>query len=276
MLKRLNIEEYLDRPIAYHRAFVPFAGVSGAILLSQAIYWSKRIPRESEWFYKTREEWQDETGLSRRAQESARQVLKDLGVLEEKLTGIPARLFFKINFEVLEAMLYQQGGTEDLASKQPQNARTNKLVHEEQPQFEADLAVPTNTETTNILLHKENSSSESLPIGESVSVPQDAKNFILPLTALEKWEMATELNVPLWVVQEADGNFWEYIEEPKNRKKYKTSYKTIRRWVQMGLEKGKYRNNNEVEVMLLQSQHPALIEQAKNLKELAKKERLVE
>lgn len=121
-----------------------------------------------------------------------------------------------------------------------------------------------------------NFDSDSLPIGSSSLPSQDAKNSILPLTDLEKWEMATEMNVPLWVVNEASSNFWEYIEDPKNRKKYKTSYKTIKRWIQMGLEKGKYKNNNEVEVLLLQSQHPDIIAQTRKLKELAKKERLVE
>lgn len=266
----MKLQDLLDRPIAYHRIFVPFAGVSGAVFLSQALYWTKRIPRESEWFYKTREDWQEETGLGRRAQEEARNTLKELGILEEKLTGIPARLFFKINFDVLESVLkmYQQGGTEELASKQPQIARTNKLVQAKQPQNEANLAVPTNTETTTYITTKEKNPSSSF-------LDSNSKTSIAPLTDLELWELATEMDVPLWVVKETSDNFWEYIEVPKNRKKYKTSYKTIKRWIQRGLELGKYQHNNEVEVMFLQSQHPDKLAEYKQIKEQALKEGLI-
>lgn len=34
--------DYLDRPTAFHRAFVQLGiGITGALLLSQALYWSK-------------------------------------------------------------------------------------------------------------------------------------------------------------------------------------------------------------------------------------------
>uniref|UniRef100_A0A6M3IIH0 Uncharacterized protein n=1 Tax=viral metagenome TaxID=1070528 RepID=A0A6M3IIH0_9ZZZZ len=127
-----------------------------------------------------------------------------------------------------------------------------------------------------------NRDNEDFPLIVSLvgsSSKQDSENShyrILPLSELEKWEMATELNVPLWVVKEVDKSFWEYIEEPKNRKKYKTSYKTIRKWIQMGLSRGSYKENNEVEVMLLQSQHPDKIKEIQEMKEYARKEKIVE
>lgn len=112
-MKNLS-EILLDRPIAYHRVLVSFAGVTGAVLLSQAIYWSKRLSGDrGGWFFKTRDEWTEETGLSRYEQEGARKALKSLGILEEKLEGIPAHLWFKVNFEVLQTCLldiHQQGG----------------------------------------------------------------------------------------------------------------------------------------------------------------------
>jgi hypothetical protein len=100
----MRLSELLDRPIAYHRAFVPFSGVAGAVLLSQAIFWSKRTSDKEGWFWKTIEEWEEETGLTRREQETARRRLAK--ILRTELRGIPARLFFMVDFAELEKALY--------------------------------------------------------------------------------------------------------------------------------------------------------------------------
>jgi hypothetical protein len=100
----MKISEIFDRPIAYHRYFVSLAGVTGAVFISQAIYWEKRVPDSRDgWFYKTREEWEEETGLSRREQETARKRLKELGFIEEILKGNPAQLWYRVNFDAVQA-----------------------------------------------------------------------------------------------------------------------------------------------------------------------------
>lgn len=100
--------ELLDRPIAFHRAFVELGlGITGALFLSQSLYWSRRT-NESGWFYKTQDEWEEETGLSRREQDSARKRLKFLGIIEEKKQGVPCRVFYKVNDEKLLALLSQK------------------------------------------------------------------------------------------------------------------------------------------------------------------------
>ena len=92
------LDAVLDRPIAFHRIFVDItAGVLPALFLSQAWYWSKRHDHEDGWFFNTQADWQAETGLSRYEQESARKTLKKLGILEEKLRGAPARLYYRLN-----------------------------------------------------------------------------------------------------------------------------------------------------------------------------------
>lgn len=107
-------------------------------------------------------------------------------------------------------------------------------------------------EKQEISLEESSSDLDSSDIEQKIS----SKTSIVPLTDLERWEMATELDVPLHIVKMTDRNFWNYIEDPKNRKKYKTSYKVIKRWIQMKLDRGEYENCNEVEKLELQSQHP--------------------
>ncbi|MCA2438585.1 hypothetical protein R7Z80_01650 [Vibrio sp. 1733] len=99
--------EYLDRPIAFHRSFVKMGiGITGALMLSQSIYWSRRT-NASGWFYKTQEEWQDETGMTRRELDTARKKLRQLGILEEKKQGVPCRVFYRINEPNLIAQMEQ-------------------------------------------------------------------------------------------------------------------------------------------------------------------------
>ncbi|MDD2711324.1 MAG: hypothetical protein PHU77_00250 [Simplicispira sp.] len=102
----MNISALLDRPIAFQRPFVSIgAGITGALMLSQALYWSRRTQEDTDWFYKTQAEWEDETGLTRSEQEGARAKLSKLGVLEEMKRGIPCKLFYRVNIEKLSEIL---------------------------------------------------------------------------------------------------------------------------------------------------------------------------
>ena len=102
----MNLQTLLDRPIAFQRAFVTLgAGITGALMLSQSVYWSSRCDDVDGWFYKTMSEWEDETGLTRSEQEGARRKLVKIGVLEEMKKGVPCRLYYRVNMEALAANL---------------------------------------------------------------------------------------------------------------------------------------------------------------------------
>jgi len=106
MFQPLDLSDLLDRPIAFHRAFVEPAGsVAAALMLSQAVYWSKRTTDKTGWFYKTQEEWQEETGLSRSEQEIARKHLRASGFWNEQRRSVPAKLFYRIDFRGLQSSL---------------------------------------------------------------------------------------------------------------------------------------------------------------------------
>ncbi|ELM8039122.1 hypothetical protein Q2Q67_003953 [Escherichia coli] len=99
-----NFLQLVDRPIAFQRSFVRLGvGITGALLLSQIVYWQNRM--EGNWFYKTQTDLEEETGLTRYEQEGARKKLVSCGVLEEAKRGIPAKLYFRINQERLEELL---------------------------------------------------------------------------------------------------------------------------------------------------------------------------
>ena len=98
--------ELFDRPIAFQRAFVDLGvGITGALMLSQCIYWHGRTSNKDGWFYKSQSDWEAETGMTRREQETARKRLEKAGFLEEIRKGVPAKLYFRVNVDALEAAL---------------------------------------------------------------------------------------------------------------------------------------------------------------------------
>ena len=119
-----NLVRLLDRAISYHRCFAAISGsVTAGVLLSQCIFWANRTRDPDGWFYKTQDEWFEETYLSRKEQESARARLRRIGVLEEKRQGVPCQLFYRINFARLNELLEEYAPPNDGASKSEQNGQ---------------------------------------------------------------------------------------------------------------------------------------------------------
>lgn len=98
--------------VTFHRAFVDIGGsINAALLLSNAIYWTNRLPPERDgWFYKTKPEWEKETGLSRKEQDRARQQLIENGLLEVRRSKVSedecvTALWFRVNLDALQQRL---------------------------------------------------------------------------------------------------------------------------------------------------------------------------
>lgn len=101
MRRNTLIAEFFTRPIAYHPIVAKaFGSVNLGILWSQLFYWSDKTRDADGWIYKTQKDLYDETALSRREQDTARKIGKELGVLEEKLAGNPATLHFRVNLDM--------------------------------------------------------------------------------------------------------------------------------------------------------------------------------
>ncbi len=115
----------LDRPIAFHRVFVKLTGsVTAALLLSQAMYWSKRVNSNDEgWFFKTRDQWEEETGLSRYEQESARKTLRKLSFWKEELRGVPAQMHYRIDMAALSNVMLCRSAASTFNKKHNKDAR---------------------------------------------------------------------------------------------------------------------------------------------------------
>ncbi len=228
----MDISDLFDRPIAFQRPFVALgAGITGALLLSQAIYWSKRSDKRAGWFYKTQGEWTDETGLTRSEQETARKKLKKIGVLMEKKQGVPCKTFYKVDHEELRRNLASlfagilQTEKEDTSKQDGNNPATQAA---ETPQ--------SYTETTTENTPESTTDTNKLNKNEMGSVPSDSElNFNFEIsrwentgTYLESWQTAYPL-VDI-DVQLAKAGLW-LIEKKNTQQGRKQKYSTfLKNW----------------------------------------------
>lgn len=141
------IKAVLRRPIAYHRVFAELAGkTSAGVMLSQAWYWSHRTDDDDGWFYKTRDDWFDETGMTRTEQETARKRLLERGLLEEKLAGMPGKMHYRVNVERIVSLLAENPPTGRRKTYQ-QAGRVSANMSDENPPTDPYIDSETTTET---------------------------------------------------------------------------------------------------------------------------------
>ena len=96
-----------DEPIIAQRWAVSATGsITAAVMISHALQLSQLLQNQNDgWFAKTIKAWQEEVGLSRSEQETARGRLLELGLLKERRVGMPARLEFKVDEDRVYALV---------------------------------------------------------------------------------------------------------------------------------------------------------------------------
>lgn len=124
--KELLLDVLQSKPITYRADFARICdSVTAGVMLSQAYYWTGRSTKHGDgWFEKTGEEWQEETALSFKQQQTARYILEKKGFMESKRLGDRGRMCSRVMVNgVYEALfnLYkadqQNGESEKQISK---------------------------------------------------------------------------------------------------------------------------------------------------------------
>lgn len=106
-----TLEEFLssDNYLQVNRTLIKCVGLHEAILLSELLserrYWRNENRLKDGWFYSTRNNLQDNTGLTATMQRSALQSLKNSGVVEVKQMGLPAKNYYYIDDEQVLTIL---------------------------------------------------------------------------------------------------------------------------------------------------------------------------
>jgi len=151
MSKEMVINILADRPIAYHPDLArACGGVKAAVFLSQLLYWTDRQHRRDGFIYKTQKAIEEETGLSKYEQRTARKVLVEHGIIEDKLMGIPAKLHYRVNtkavyaaLEALYAEREEEGGSQEPQEEQERANQDVDNIHNKKRRTTATITEST-------------------------------------------------------------------------------------------------------------------------------------
>lgn len=128
----------LGHPVAYYPSLNRITGsINATIFLCQLIYWTGKQQDPDGWIYKTQEDIESETGLGRRQQETARRHLVANGLLEEVREGMPARLFYRVNTEAIDAA-WESGRAVEQADDDERTPAKQERTHRTDPTADSD------------------------------------------------------------------------------------------------------------------------------------------
>lgn len=120
-MKASEILKQTGRSIAYRPKLAKlFGGVTAEIFFEQIFYWQDKAENNELGVYKTQSELEEETGLTRKEQETARKKLREIGILTETHKRLEHRIYFKINMEKLDELLSTLANVQSERSPMPE------------------------------------------------------------------------------------------------------------------------------------------------------------
>ena len=145
-----SISKYFEKkPVLYIGGLGQVMSIQAGILLSQLLYWQGKGKRVDGFIYKTADDIRSELGMTRSNQETAIKQLLSLGVIDYKLSQVPARRHFKVNIEKLHEVL-------------PSLKKTSKLNYPNPPNYYVE-----NGETITKITRKNTKKSDSTKIDKN-------------------------------------------------------------------------------------------------------------
>jgi hypothetical protein len=200
-----------DNYIIANKTVAKTYGLEEAILLgelaSEYKYWVRREELKDGYFYSTIENVKENTTLSDKRQRSALTTLKEAGIVEVKLMGIPAKRYIKIHVEQLFPLLL---------NNECQNSETSfaKTAELEQPK----------KQTNNNNLNNNKKSNENNNIAQFDKEFEELWKLyprkIGKPKALKAYQKARKAGVPYEDIETGIKAYNEQIKSLKTDKKY--------------------------------------------------------
>jgi len=94
-----------------NKQIVKTLGIESAFLLTILIEASDGLADDEGWFYQTIEKIGELTGIGRHKQDKIIKDLIESKILEQKNKGVPCKRYFKINYEIIENLVFQKQQT---------------------------------------------------------------------------------------------------------------------------------------------------------------------
>lgn len=94
-----------------NKQIIKTLGIEPAFLLTILIEASDGLADDEGWFYQTIEKIGELTGIGRHKQDKIIKDLIESKILEQKNKGVPCKRYFKINYEIIENLVFQKQQT---------------------------------------------------------------------------------------------------------------------------------------------------------------------
>lgn len=171
----------LGQPIAYYPQLAkPLGGVTAAILFGQLFFWQDKTSNPLG-VYKTQAELEQETGLSRREQETARKKLVELGILVETHKRLEHRIYFKLDLVKFDALM------DDI--REEAKPPLPNVTNEHSPMAESDIREEAKPPFVNTENTSENTNNNTSLTGSINAREKKSEDLIL----LEKFGITEQL-----------------------------------------------------------------------------------
>lgn len=224
-----------DNFIVVNKILVRELNLECAVLLgelaSEYIYWEKNGGLEDGYFYSTLENIQEKTSLTPYQQRQAINMLKDKGIIDVKIKGIPAKRYIKINEEqvvkilnnkMLKNLTTRSKKTEQLEVKKLNgnkninnkniNKNKNKKEKEKEKYFE-------NEEVNNIFI-------EFLQQRKKMKAVNSERAITLLINKLSKYDD----DIKIKMIEQSILNSWKGVFEFKIKKEKESFYEQLDKW----------------------------------------------
>lgn len=127
-----------------NKQIVKSLGIESAFLLTILIEASDGLSDDEGWFYQTIEKIGELTGIGRHKQDKIIKDLIELKILEQKNKGVPCKRYFKINYSMIENLVFLSPQTSlsenDNNKKYIINNLNKELNHKEHKSYEHEFA----------------------------------------------------------------------------------------------------------------------------------------
>ena len=127
-----------------NKQIVKSLGIESAFLLTILIEASDGLSDDEGWFYQTIEKIGELTGIGRHKQDKIIKDLIELKILEQKNKGVPCKRYFKINYSMIEDLVFFNPQTRlseiDNNKEYIINNLNKELNHKEHKSYEHEFA----------------------------------------------------------------------------------------------------------------------------------------
>lgn len=131
------IKAMFQRIVAYHPVITKATkSVKLTVLWGQIHYWTSKTNDPDGWVYKSHQDLFEETGLTRKAVDTARELGKKLGIIETVVKGTPPTVHYRIDEDRMVLLV------SEYLKKHPQKERRRIKIEPDKKEVIASIDLP--------------------------------------------------------------------------------------------------------------------------------------